>query len=479
MSLLGVDLGTSSAKAVLVDDRGEVVVAASAPCDVDRPRPGWAEADPERWWSAAVAATRQLPPAARAGVRAIGLSGHMHGAVLVDARGTAVRPAILWLDARSGDVLARWPEAAAQRAGNLATAGMTGPTLLWLAEREPASLSAARWVMLAKDWLRLRLTGEAATDPSDATGTVLADADGAWDVTLLASLGLARELFPAVRASAEAAGALRTEAAGELGLPAGVPVATGAGDTLAAAFGIGLYRERDAQLSIGSSAQALVARADRPTFSPRLNVFRSANPAGLPRWCQMAAMLNGGLALDWARRALGLGWDDALSRAFAPEAERSEAVFLPYLTGERTPWMDPHVRGAWAALGAGDGPGALMRAAFLGVAFGIRAGLEALREQGALLSRLRLAGGGTVHPAWRQLLADVLGAPLEAVSCPHASGRGAALLAGLAAGRLSPADLPALAPPVEQVVPPRGSSLDDRYARFRDLYARLAPWTRP
>lgn len=479
MSLLGVDLGTSSVKAVLVDDRGQVVAAGSAPCQVDRPRPGWAEADPERWWAAAVTAVGQLPPAERAGVRAIGLSGHMHGAVLADARGAPVRPAILWLDARAGEVLSRWPEAAPRRSGNLATAGMTGPTLVWLAEREPAALRAARWVFLAKDWLRLRLTGEAATDPSDATGTVLADGDGTWDGALIDELGLPREPFPPVRPSAEAAGALRPAAAGELGLPAGVPVATGAGDTLAAALSTGLHRDRDAQLSIGSSAQVVVARADRPGFSPRLNVFRSASPAGLPGWCQMAAMLNGGLALEWARRALGLGWDEAMARAFDPEALRSEAVFLPYLTGERTPWMDPHVRGAWAGLGAGDGPGALMRAALLGVAFGIRAGLDALREAGAGIDRLRLAGGGTVHPAWRQLLADVLGAPLEAVSSPHASGRGAALLAGLAAGLLSPADLPALAPAVEQVVPPRGPSLDDRYARFRDLYARLAPWTRP
>ncbi|HEX7487309.1 MAG TPA: FGGY-family carbohydrate kinase, partial [Anaeromyxobacteraceae bacterium] len=177
--------------------------------------------------------------------------------------------------------------------------------------------------------------------------------------------------------------------------------------------------------------------------------------------------------------ALGLGWDEAFARAFAPGAERSEAVFLPYLTGERTPWMDPHVRGAWAGLGAGDDPGTLMRAALTGVAFGIRAGLDALRDDGAPLERLRLAGGGTVHPGWRQLLADVLRVPLDAVASSHASGRGAALLGGLAARVFSPADLPALAPAVVPAAAPRGDPLDHLYARFRDLYARLAPWTRP
>ena len=356
---------------------------------------------------------------------------------------------------------------------------MTGPALQWLAEHEPASLGAARWVLLAKDWVRLRLTGEAATDPSDASGTVLAGRDGAWDAGLVAALGLDPACLPPVLASDAVAGHLTARAADALGLPPGVPVATGAGDTLAAALGTGLLEEGVAQLSIGSSAQVVVARAAWPGFSPHLNVYRSASPAGRPPWCRLAAMQNGGLAIDWARGALGLGWDQAFALAFAPGAERSEAVFLPYLTGERTPWMDPHVRGAWAGLSAGDGPGSLFRAALTGVALGIRAGLDALREDGAAVARLRLAGGGTVHPGWRQLLADVLGLPLDAVTCPHASGRGAALLGGLAAGVIDPAGLPARAPEVAPAAAPRGPPPDHLATRFRDLYARLAPWSRP
>jgi xylulokinase len=475
--LLGLDIGTSSAKALLLDERGAAVAEAGAGYRVERPRPGWAETHPERWWEAVVAAVRQLPAPARAAVRGVGVSGQMHGVVLADAAGAPVRPAILWTDGRSSGCLARYPAGADRTTGNAVTAGMTGPTLLWLAEHEPAALRAARWALLAKDWLRLRLTGEAATDPSDATGTSLADRDGAWAEALVAGLGLPAALLPPVREAAQTSGALLPAAADALGLPRGLPVATGAGDTLAAALGAGLQRVGDAQLAIGSSAQVIVPRSGWPGFSPRLNVYRSALPAGHPRWCQMAAMLNGGLALEWARGTLGLSWEEAYARAFTEEAARSGAIFLPYLTGERTPWMDPHLRGGWLGLGPADDAGSLMRAAMTGVAFGIRAGLDALRDRGAAPARLRLAGGGTVHPGWRQLLADALGLPLDAVACPNAAARGAALLGGLAAGTITPADLPALAPAVIPAAEPRDSgALDARYARFLDLRARLGGW---
>jgi len=476
--LLGLDLGTSSAKALLLDGRGEAAAEAGAPCEVERPRPGWAETRPERWWEAVVAAVRSLPAGQRAAVRAVGLSGQMHGVVLCDAAGSAPRPAILWLDGRAAGCLSRYPAGSESATGNAVSAGMTGPALLWLAENEGATLRAARWALLAKDWLRLRLTGEAATDPSDATGTLLADRDGSWDEPLVAALGIRRDLLPPVVASTAVSGRLTESAARDLGVPAGVPVAGGAGDTLAAALGSGLCLEGAAQLAIGTSAQVLVVRTAWPGFSPRLNVYRSANPDGLPRWCLMAAMLNGGLALDWARRTLGLGWDEAFARAFSSGAERGEAMFLPYLTGERTPWMDPHVRGAWVGLGPGDDAGSLMRAALEGVAFAIRAGLDALREHGASPRRLRLSGGGTVHPAWRQLLADALEVPLDAVTCPNASARGAALLGGLAAGAFTAADLPALAPAAAPAAEPRAGSLADGYGRFRDLYDRMAGWPR-
>jgi xylulokinase len=474
--LLGLDIGTSSAKALLLDERGTLVAEAGAAYQVEHPRPGWAETDPERWWAAVVTAVQALPAPARAAVRAVGLSGQMHGVTLAAEDGRPVRPAILWTDTRAAELLGRLPPEAATRGGNAVSAGMTGPALCWLQAHEPSSLAAARWALLAKDWLRLRLTGEAATDPSDATGTSLADQGGAWDEPLIERLGLPRRLLPPIRPADAVTGQLGRSAAEALGLPPGIPVAGGAGDTLAAALGTGLLREGDAQLAVGSSAQVIVPRAAWPGFSPALNVYRSALPAGWPGWCRMAAMLNGGLALEWARTRLGLGWEEAWRRAFAEGAGASRAVFLPYLAGERTPFMDPALRGAWVGLSEADDAGTMMRAALVGVACAIRAGLEALRAEDRAITRLRLSGGATVHPDFRQLLADVLGLPLDAVATPGASARGAALLGGLSAGVFRPDDLAALSPAPVPVAAPRSGPAEAQYARFRDLHQRLSGW---
>jgi sugar (pentulose or hexulose) kinase len=478
--LLGIDVGTSSTKVLALDASGQPVAEGSAPYAVEHPGPGMAETDPARWWEAVVSAVGQLPAQVRAAVRGVGLSGQMHGVVLARADGSPVRPAILWLDGRVAGTLARYPGSASAITGNLPSTGMTGPTLQWLEEHEPAALEAARHVLLAKDWVRLRLTGEAATDPSDASGSLLAAQDGRWDAGLVEEAGIPWELLPPVLDSSAQAGRLTARAAAELGLPPGLPVATGAGDSLAAALGSGLLAEDAAQLAIGTSAQVVVPRTTWPGFSPRLNVFRGAAPAGFPPWCLMAAILNGGGALEWARAALSLSWDQAFALAFEADPPADAVLFLPYLTGERTPWMDPALRAAWVGMGPADGPGTLMRAALTGVAFSIRAGLDALREHGAAPERLRLAGGGTVHPGFRQLLADALGLPLDAVSVPNAAARGAALLGGLAAGVLSPPDLVRLAPAVEPVAAPRNpGALAAGYARFLDLRARLAGWFGP
>ena len=356
--LLGLDVGTSSTKALLLDERGEAVAEATAPYAVEHPAPGQAETDPVRWWEAVVDATRRLPSEGRKQVKGMGLSGQMHGVVLARADGTAVRPAILWLDGRTADTLAQYPAEAARITGNTPSTGMTGPTLAWLRAHEPNSISASRWALLAKDWIRLRLTGEAATDPSDSTGTHLAGADGNWDARLLAAIGIPSSLLPPVLPSGAAAGNLTRASAEALGLPAAIPVATGAGDSLAAALGSGLIEESEAQLAIGTSAQVLIPRSHWPGYSPKLNVFHSASPAPFPAWCLMAAILNGGGAIDWARKSLGLGWDEAFAQAFDGEAVSTQAIFLPYLAGERTPWMDPHLRAGWMGLRPPTTPGA-------------------------------------------------------------------------------------------------------------------------
>jgi xylulokinase len=471
--LLGLDIGTSSSKAVLLDDNGRTAAEASAAYAVDSPRPGWAETAAEKWWQAIVEAVHRLPRELRARVRGIGLSGQMHSVVLADARGNALRPAILWLDNRSADCLPRYPAGSELRTGNAISAGMTGPTLLWLAAHEKETLRAARWALQPKDWLRLRLTDIAATEPSDATGTLLADHYGHWDEALIDALGIARELLPPVIGS-ERGRSTQRGVGTTLDLPPGIPVAGGAGDTLAAAFGSGLYADGAAELSIGSSAQVMVMQAKWSGYSPRLNNYRSANPDPLPRWCQMAAMLNAGVALEWARGILGLTWEEAYLRAFTAKAAKSQSMFLPYVTGERTPWMNPNVRGAWIGLSPSDDPGSMMHAALVGVAFGIRAGLDALREHGIRIDRLRLAGGGSVHAAWRQLLTDVLGVSFDAVACANASARGAALLGGLAAGCWGVGDLPPLAPAAVPAGEP--SQRDFRSYAFFAIYARLAGW---
>ncbi|KVT54962.1 carbohydrate kinase [Burkholderia ubonensis] len=477
MRLLGIDLGTGSVKLVTLDPDGVERAVASEPYALSAPQPGWAEIAPQAWWDALVRAAARLPADERAQVAAIGFSGQMHGVVLIDAAGRAVRPALLWPDTRAARLAAAadWPDAP-----NPVAPGMAGPLLRWAAASEPAALRAARWAVQPKDWLRIALGGDVAADPSDACATALATPDGAWDAARLDALGLPRALFAPVRASTAPCGGLAAQAAAALGLPAGVPLATGAADTACAALGSGLVADGDALLTTGSGGQIVVLADRLPAARRGLHRYRAAAGGG---YYTMAAMQNVGLALEAVRGWLGYAsWPAAYDDAFAqPASERLS--FLPYLTGERSPWMNPDARGGWLGLGLGDTRGAMMRAAFEGVAFALRAGLDAIRAEGAegaerrAVASLRLAGGGSVDPRWRQLLADALGASLDALDCPNAATRGAALLAGVAIGHWREDALRALAPAASPVAAPCGDrALATRHARFVDLYARTAAW---
>ncbi|MCW7537814.1 FGGY family carbohydrate kinase [Aquabacterium sp. A7-Y] len=473
---LGLDLGTGSAKALLMSARGEVVAEAAGAYEVASFVPGWAETQPEHWWVAVCRCVNALPAPLRERVRGIGVSGQMHGVVLADAAGQALRPAVLWADSRAVEELARYGPAERERLLNPPTPGMMGPILLWLARHEAPLLRRARWALLPKDWLRLQLVGRAATDPSDASGTLLAGPDGLWDETLVSALRLDASLLPPVQPSASSAGPLLGEAARQLGLPAGIPVAVGAADTAAAALGSGLVEDGAAQLSVGSGAQIIVMRSTCPPRSPRLNAYHAVGGPGLPAWYTMAAMQNAGTALEWVRALFGLSWDSFYERAFAPGQPPSEALFLPYLNGERCPWMNPTARGGWVGLSRSDSQGSLLHAALLGVAYGVRAGYDSLRESGLPVSRLRLAGGGTTRPAWRQLLADVLGCPLDPVELPNASAQGAAWLGAAAAGEL-PGPLAecvqaGLSAAGGDAIEPR-TCHDAGYQRFREVYLGL------
>jgi sugar (pentulose or hexulose) kinase len=335
---LGLDLGTGSLKALLIDAVGRVLQEVSVPYAVTARYPGWAESDPEDWWRAAVTATRAVVGTQTHEIRAIGLSGQMHSLVLCDAAGQPARNAILWADTRSGSQLEGYGKlqpALRQRLGNPTVTGMTGPSLLWVRQNDPASYDAATWALQPKDWLRLRLTGEALTDPSDASATLLYDLTrDAWDAEVISALGLRTDCLPEIQPAHSVGGSLTRVAAEALGLKAGIPVAVGAGDTAAAMLGGGLLQPGIVQLTVGSGAQ-IVAPCSALSIDPefRTHLFRSCLPVP---WYRMAAMQNAGLALtelpaapdggalaaQQSKPQRGLGWIAAPSQSRPPDARR-------------------------------------------------------------------------------------------------------------------------------------------------------------
>jgi xylulokinase len=437
-TVLGIDLGTSSVKAVVARLDGSVAGQAGADYQVRSPRPGWSETAPSDWLAATAAAVRSAVAQAGADPAAVGLSGQMHGVVATADDGRPVRPAMLWSDARAVGELAhyrRLPPAALARLANPLSPGMAGPMLAWLAVHEPGTYAATRWALQPKDWLRAQLTGRFATEPSDASATLLYDVAGdAWDADVLHALALdAAKLPPILPRAAERAGTLTADAAALLGLRAGIPVAAGAADTAAAALGSGLTEPGTVQLTVGTGAQIVkpVAALPRPLPArPVTHLYRAATDTG---WYAMGAVLNGGLTLGWVCRTLGAGWPELYAAAaIAPRLD--DPYFLPHLNGERTPYLDPGLRAAWTGLAPNHGRAQLLRAALEGVAFAIRDALEHVLEPGERVSHLRLAGGGTTDPAWRQMLADILGHALAPVEVTAASGLGAAMLGARAAG---------------------------------------------
>ncbi len=474
---LGLDLGTSSAKAVVVDAGGQVLSQASAGYTVTSAAAGYAESEPAHWWSAVTACARAAVHAAGARPAAIGLSGQMHGLVLASADGEALRPALLWADSRATGSLRAYQllsSRALARLANPLAPGMTGPMLVWIAENEPRTYTEARWALQPKDWLRARLTGEIHAEPSDASATLLYDVMGdRWDLEVVGALGLEAGLLAPLLPSAGApAGHLVTEAATNLGLPAGILVAAGAADTAAAALGSGIG-PGDIQLTVGTGAQVIrplaapVSRADAG-----VNLYRSATPDG---WYHMGATLSAGLSLNWVREIMNATWEELYASADRSGQAR-DPIFVPHLSGERTPYSDPALRGSWTGLSLADDRASLLRSALEGTAFSIRDALDALLAD-ERPPRLRLAGGGTLAAGWRQLLADVLGLPLYAVDVPAASGRGAALLGARAAGLLSFADIGGpLAPPARLVAEPDPTMAAfhaERHARFRQIVSAL------
>ena len=479
---LGIDLGTSEMKLALIDERGALVASAGAPLTVSRPHPHWAEQDPADWWDALVAAARTLRERhaqAWARVRAIGLSGQMHGAVLVDEERQVLRPAILWNDTRSAaqcEELVRRLPSLPQLAGNLAMPGFTAPKLLWVAQHEPEIFRRIGQVLLPKDWLRWRLTATAVSDMSDAAGTLWLDVGRrAWSPQLLQASGMTLAQMPAVIEGSAVSGHLQADAAHALGLPEGLPVAGGGGDNAASAVGIGATQAGDGFLSLGTSGVLFVVTdRHRPNPASAVHAFCHALPG---RWHQMSVMLSAANGLQWVTRLTGFSSEAALLERVEAlsDAERARApLFLPYLSGERTPHDDPHASGVFFGMDNETDAARLGHAVIEGVAFGLADGLQALRDAGTEVRRLTLVGGGARSAHWAQLLADTLDIELQTVDGAEAGGAmGAGRLAWLALGR---DEGEVCRPPAPRVLfrprAERHAALVPRLERFRELYRR-------
>jgi xylulokinase len=482
--LVGLDVGTSGTRAVAVDAEGAVVAEATSSYGPDSPRPGWSEQRPEDWWEAAREVLAAVASGAGGDIVGLGLAGQMHGSVFLDSAGEVIRPALLWNDQRTAsDCAAITERVGAERllelAGNPALTGFQAPKILWLRREEPDAYARLTSVLLPKDYVRLRLTGERATDASDASGTLLLDVRARdWSGEILDALEIPREWLPAVHEGPELTGTVRDAVADELGLPRGLPVAAGGGDNAAAAVGVGVVGERRMSSSIGTSG---VLFAHRDAFGPdpsgRVHAFCHAVPGA---YHLMAVTLSAGGSLSWWRERFAAedGFDALAAEAAAVEPGADGLLFLPYLTGERSPHLDPAASGAFVGLTARHGRPQLTRAIMEGVVLSMRAGLDVMRALGTEVDEVRATGGGARSPLWLQLQADIYGCPMRRTAVDEGPAYGAALLAGVASGVFPDVEAAAarnvrLRDEVTEPDPERARRYDELYAIFASLYPAL------
>jgi xylulokinase len=441
---LGIDTSTTSSKSLLIDEQGNVVAVASSPHTLQTPRPLWSEQDPREWWDAVSASIRAVLEQAGVGgdrIAAVGLTGQMHGLILLDEAGQVLRPAILWNDQRTqsqcDEIHARiGRERFIQITGNVALTGFTAPKILWVKQNEPDVYARAAHVLLPKDYIRLRLTGEYAMDKADAAGTVLFDLKTRdWSDEVLATLDIPRTWMPQTFEGPEFTGYVSEEAAAQTGLKPGTPVAAGGGDQAAQAVGVGAVEPGIVGLTVGTSG-VVFAATPTPLIEPegRLHAFCHAVP-GL--WHFMGVMLSAAGSLQWYRDTLAsqMSFDELVKEAESVPAGSEGLQFLPYLSGERTPHPDPLARGAFIGLTLRHGRAHLTRAVLEGVAFGLKDSFTLIQSAGlGEITQVRASGGGTRGALWRQILASVLEAELVTVNTTEGAAYGAALLGGVGAG---------------------------------------------
>lgn len=488
-AVLGLDLGTSGVKAALVDLKGRVLRSHSSPLKLHSPRPGWAEQDPEAWFEAACASARAVLRGFKPSkVLALGVSGQMHSSVFLDAQGKVIRPALLWCDGRTtrecGDISRRLGERLlARTAGNAAFEGFTLPKLLWLKREEPAAYRRLSKLLLAKDYIRFRLSGEFLSEPSDASGTLMFDIfKGRWSGDILKGMGISEGLLPFIGRSEAVLGRLDSKGARALGLLEGTPIAGGGADNACGALGVGVVKGGEAVASWGTSGTVLSV-TPRPMVDPGLRAHAFCHASeGL--YYSMGVMLSAGAAWDWFKREFardlkGPGADLRLNQeAAGVEPGAKGLTFLPYLQGERTPHRDAQARGAFAGFSLAHGRAEASRAVLEGICFGLKDSLEILRSGlGLKIGRVLLTGGGARSPLLRRLQADIYGLPVQRVTREEGPVFGAALLAAVAVGAFKsvPEACAKTLGRLRKENPSKKAAAAYRapYARFRSLYPAL------
>ncbi len=497
---LGIDVGTSATKALLCDEKGTVLATASAENPIHTPRAGWSEQDPRDWWASSIAAVKAACRKAKVKpgrIDAVGLSGQMHGSVFVDKTGKSLRRALLWNDQRTAEQCRQIEEKAGGRdrligmVNNVALTGFTAPKILWVRQHDPKTYEKTHKVLLPKDYIRLMLTGEFASDVSDASGTLLVDVKKrAWSGELLGRLDIDADLMPRLYESVEVTGTVTKAAAQQIGLREGVPVVGGAGDQPAGAVGNGIVKAGIVSATFGTSG-VVFAHSDVPVPNPE-GVLQSFCHAVAGKWCVFGCMLSAGGSLQHVRDMLFAAEVQALRKRrkdpgevyprMLDEAAEAPAgceglLFLPYLTGERCPYADPTARGGWIGLTVRHSRAHLLRAVVEGITYGMRDQVELFRELGTKITQIRSGGGGARSAFWRQMQADMFAAPVVTINTQEGAAYGAALLAATGGGAFADVEQAcSRAISVTDTVRPKKAAADvyDRmYPRYRGLYGAL------
>jgi xylulokinase len=483
---IGIDTSTTATKALLMDTSGKVLGVASNEYSFETPHPLWSEQSPTLWWDATTESIRQVLAKTKvdtSAVKGIGLTGQMHGLVLLDEKGEVLRPSILWNDQRTAmqcdEIRQRLgKQKLIQITGNDALTGFTAPKILWVQENEPEIWKRVRHILLPKDYVRYKLTGEFGIDCADGAGTILFDLKTRdWSHEVLNALGIPIEYLPKVYEGTDITGTLLPNVAGELGLPAGIPVVGGGGDQAASAVGTGAVSAGVASLSLGTSGVVFVT-TDTPAIESegRLHAFCHSVPG---KWHFMGVMLSAAGSLRWHRDTFAPGTDyDTLLKPAADTPPGSDGLlFLPYLTGERTPYPDPLARGAFVGLTVRHTLPHMTRAVIEGVSFGLRDSFELIKNAGvAPIKEVRVTGGGAKSQLWRQILADVLNVELTTLASEEGAAYGAALLAAVGTGTFK--DVQTACERIIQITgitkPGANTSLyNEIYPIYRDLYPSL------